>query len=158
LEWCIRELLHSETLPVDFAIDDLNIDLLRRQFSGLLDRAALAVNRAGLDLDDVIVERYLLCSNGRDPVIPVAAEPLGNRAGLLERIRDGALTPVGEGLPENRGQSKPDGTAESRPPPLKRWATRPPPPLKRWATRPTHGPEHVRIQVLLVNVILEGER
>jgi len=57
-----RTVIHEETVPCNVPLDELDLDWLRRQFSALFDRAAGAVNRAGYDLDDVIVERFVTTS------------------------------------------------------------------------------------------------
>ena len=64
-----RTVIHEAMWPCDLPLDELDMDWLRRQFSTLFDEAALAVSRAGYDLDDVVFDRYIACGHNRsDPV------------------------------------------------------------------------------------------
>ena len=70
-----RKVLFEDTLPLDMRAGELALDRLRRGFSELFDRAALAVHRAGHDLDDTIVERYVVCRTMQDEetIIPMSS-------------------------------------------------------------------------------------
>lgn len=56
---------------------EADLEEIRRVFSALFDRAARATVRAGLDLDDVIVERHVDCRIGGQHV-RIAADHLSN--------------------------------------------------------------------------------
>ena len=50
----------SVTENVAFSLHDLPLDTLRREFGLLFDRAARALQKTGLDHDDVLFERVLV--------------------------------------------------------------------------------------------------
>lgn len=83
-----RKLLFDETVPMLFALDDVNLDLVRRRFAGLFDRAAHAVQLAGDEQDDAVVERYLLCRVADAEPFRVAADFVADRSALLKHITD----------------------------------------------------------------------
>ncbi len=56
-----RRVIAEESIQVDWSLEKLNLEVVRRTFSDLFDRAAVAVHRAGHDLDDVVVERRMIC-------------------------------------------------------------------------------------------------
>jgi hypothetical protein len=74
---------------LDFASDEIDLEALRRTFSGLFDEACEAVTRLGLDLDDVTVERCLMCAHGGCKY-EVLSPPLADRDRLLSAIREAA--------------------------------------------------------------------
>ena len=55
-----RELIHENALPFCTSVDAFDVQEARRSFSTLFDRAAEAVFRAGYDLDDVTVDRFVV--------------------------------------------------------------------------------------------------
>lgn len=94
-----RRLVFEETRPVQVRVDRLDLEWLRRQFAEPFDGAAQAVQRAGLDQDDTVVERILVCDfGGQDPPVSVPAAWLSDRARLQQALlehcrksgRDGA--------------------------------------------------------------------
>ncbi len=74
-----RTVIHEATLPCDVPLNELDMDWLRRRFSTLFDEAALAVNRAGYDLDDVVFDRFIAYEHkGAEPVevaLPSLTDP-----------------------------------------------------------------------------------
>jgi hypothetical protein len=75
---------------------------LPRAFSGMFDQAACAIRGEGFDLDEVIVERWLVCRGESGAEARIPAEPLSNPAQLVAVIkqalrteaRGGALTVI----------------------------------------------------------------
>jgi len=59
-----RKVVFEDVLPVDASLTEVRSYRIRVAFSTLLDAAARAVQSAGFDLDDVIVERLLVDSEG----------------------------------------------------------------------------------------------
>ncbi|MCH8243983.1 MAG: hypothetical protein IH897_15435, partial [Planctomycetes bacterium] len=54
----------SVTENVALSLHDLSLDTLQREFGLLFDRAARALPKTGLDHDDVVFERRLVCRRG----------------------------------------------------------------------------------------------
>ncbi|MEK6675691.1 MAG: hypothetical protein AABZ47_08560 [Planctomycetota bacterium] len=52
----------------------------------MMDRTAQAVFRAGYDLDDVVVERFVVCQSNDGTEVRVPAEPLSDSARLKKKI------------------------------------------------------------------------
>jgi len=92
----VRKHLHSASRVVDFALDELDLDWLRREFVPLLDEAAQAAQLAGLEPDDVVIERSMRCllTDGREFL--AAAECLADRERLLRCIVEAAAETAGE--------------------------------------------------------------
>jgi hypothetical protein len=95
-----RRVVYAETVPIEMRVDDLDLDRLRRGFAELFDRAAHAVQLAGYEQDDAVLERFLIvrCAGGEE--IVVRADWLADRERLaehiaseLERAVDGTWTP-----------------------------------------------------------------
>jgi hypothetical protein len=79
--------IHVERTEVNIELDHLDVRELCRRFSVLFDRASIAVQRMGLDLDEVILERYALLDLGQGAVIRVKAEPLSDGEKLIALFR-----------------------------------------------------------------------
>ena len=86
LNFADNDLLLTETAAVRLPLDDLDMDALRGGFSGLFDRAARAIQLQGLEQDDVVFDRFLLCECARER-FEVAAEWLSDRDRLISSIR-----------------------------------------------------------------------
>ena len=56
----MRRVVYAETVPIEMRVDDLDLDRLRRGFAELFDRAAHAVQLAGYEQDDAVLERCLV--------------------------------------------------------------------------------------------------
>ncbi|MBI4717905.1 MAG: hypothetical protein HY763_08895 [Planctomycetes bacterium] len=59
-----QEVLLTESAAVDWPVDAIDAERLRREMRSLCDRAAAGVQRAGLDLDDVTMHRWLVVRRG----------------------------------------------------------------------------------------------
>jgi hypothetical protein len=55
-----RRVVHEEASPFEATIAGLDLAHLRAAFAELFDRTMLGVQRAGLDADDVVLEREML--------------------------------------------------------------------------------------------------
>ena len=66
-----RRVVYAETVPIEMRVDDLDLDRLRRGFAELFDRAAHAVQLAGYEQDDAVLERFLIvrCAGGEEIVV-----------------------------------------------------------------------------------------
>jgi hypothetical protein len=58
----------------------------------MVDRTAEVVFRLGYDLDDVIFERYLVCSRPDEGEVHVRAEPLSDLSELARRVQRAAAS------------------------------------------------------------------
>jgi len=76
----------SVTENVAFSLQDLPLETLQREFGLLFDRAARALQKTGLDHDDVLFERRLVCRRG-DQVRDVPAEWLADQDRLVQCVR-----------------------------------------------------------------------
>ena len=76
----------SVTQDVAFSLHDLPLETLRREFGLLFDRAARALQKTGLDHDDVLFERRLVCRRG-DQECDVPADWLADRDRLVQCVR-----------------------------------------------------------------------
>ncbi len=75
----------SVTENVALSLDDLPLETLRREFGLLFDRAARALQKTGLDHDDVVFERRLVCRRG-DQTRDVPADWLADRDRLVQCV------------------------------------------------------------------------
>jgi len=82
-----REVLFECSRAVDQSCDTVEIVSLRRMFRDLFDEASDAVTKLGLDLDDVTVERSLLCAQVSQPDFKVISPPLADRESLITAIQ-----------------------------------------------------------------------
>ena len=90
----MRKHLWEATLPVDFAALDVDLDRLRRGFAALFDDAARAVQLAGYQQDDTVLERLLLCRIGEKVERMITVDCLSDRSRFLDHIRAQALGPA----------------------------------------------------------------
>ena len=81
-----RTIIAEARAAVDFSLDALDLAFLRRAFSELFDAAAADVTRAGYDLDDVVMDRFLICRapGGGESAEVVATLPVTT---LVDRVR-----------------------------------------------------------------------
>lgn len=79
--------LFAETVPVDWPADDLELGPLREGFALLFDRAAHAVQLAGYEQDDALIDRSLICEVAGVGQVPVPSVFLGD-LGRLRRLVD----------------------------------------------------------------------
>ena len=78
--------LFSAALPLDQDPGTLDLDQIRRRFAELFDQSVRAVSRAGYDLDDVVVHRYLDCRIARKELRGITAEALSDRQRLWDHV------------------------------------------------------------------------
>ncbi len=76
----------SVTENVALSLHDLPLETLQREFGRLFDRAARALQKTGLDHDDVLFERRLVCRRG-DQECDVPADWLADRDRLVQSVR-----------------------------------------------------------------------
>jgi len=87
-----RRLLHADFIPVSKPLDALDEVWLRQRFSELFDRSGQAIHRAGYDLDDVVVDRIIICVQCGGSEWQEPAEPLSDVRRMKERIRQRAAS------------------------------------------------------------------
>ena len=90
----------SVTENVAFSLHDLPLETLRREFGLLFDRAARELQKTGLDHDDVVFERRLICRRG-DQTCDVPADWLADRDRLVQCVR--SAFPDANNLPSADG-------------------------------------------------------
>ena len=70
----------------DVSLAEVDLDAVRRKFSELFDQAAHANTLAGFDLDDVLVERHIVCTADGLTPIKVAADHLSDRERFMAHV------------------------------------------------------------------------
>ncbi len=56
------KILLEKSITMDMPLDQLDLDAVRRGYSELFDQAAIGIQRAGYDLDDIEIQRSVICS------------------------------------------------------------------------------------------------
>jgi len=79
-------MVYDETLPMEMSARALDLARLRRGFAELFDRAAQAVQLAGYEQDDAVLERYLLVRAADGAEVVVSAEWLADRERLIGHL------------------------------------------------------------------------
>ena len=82
-----RRVVHTETLPIEMTLGGVDLDRLRRGFAELFDRAAHAVQFAGYEQDDAVLERFLVVRSALGEEVAARADWLTDRERLLSRTR-----------------------------------------------------------------------
>lgn len=95
-------ILFVESSPVQFSLERLDLEAIKRGFSDLFDRAAERVFRLGLDLDDVTIERFMDCriADGErhrveDPSISDVVRLRNGIVAQIELVAGGSLSAGG---------------------------------------------------------------
>lgn len=78
--------LHTERLETSLPATAAALTGLSHDFSPLFDRAACAIRAEGYDLDDVVLERWLVCRVGAGDEVRLRAEPLSDSARLADAV------------------------------------------------------------------------
>lgn len=93
----VRRLIHSQRLDIHQQLPDIDLSTLRQGFLNLMDSTARAVTSAGYDLDDVDIDRFVLCrvvgvqdETGIEGEFSVPAE-LADAQRLASSIRSASL-------------------------------------------------------------------
>ena len=81
-----RQVVYNETLPVKMAAAALDLERLRRGFAELFDRAAHAVQLAGYEQDDAVLERYLVVRVAEGAEVSIRADWLADRERLVDHV------------------------------------------------------------------------
>ena len=81
-----RQVVYDETLPIEMAAAELDLERLRRGFAELFDRAAQAVQLAGYEQDDVVLERFLIVRTVCGEEMTLSAEWLSDRERLVQHL------------------------------------------------------------------------
>ncbi|MCH7596424.1 MAG: hypothetical protein IID35_07680 [Planctomycetes bacterium] len=82
----VRSKLFEETVSVTWPLSEIDLDALRRGFAPPFDRAAHAVQLAGFEQDDAVIERYLCCRVGDRPPVDVPADSMSDRSRMIEDV------------------------------------------------------------------------
>lgn len=82
--------LFADTVSVNWPADQLELGPLREGFAVLFDRAAHAVQLAGYEQDDALIDRSLICEVVGLGQIPVPSVPLGD-LGRLRHLVDESI-------------------------------------------------------------------
>ncbi len=78
-----RTVLVEASAPFVADVDSLDLAELRMAFSALFDRTAEEVFRYRLDLDDVVVDRFLLCQAPGGATVRVPLPSLADRSSVV---------------------------------------------------------------------------
>lgn len=82
----VRSKLFEETVSVTWSLSEIDLDALRRGFAPPFDRAAHAVQLAGFEQDDAVIERYLRCRVGDRPPVDIPADSMSDRSRMIEDV------------------------------------------------------------------------
>ena len=82
-----RTVLLEETIPFSATIETLDLHELRAAFSSLFDQTAQQVFLRGLDLDDVIVERLMICRRSDGATVRVPVPALSDREAVVRSLQ-----------------------------------------------------------------------
>lgn len=85
--------------PYVQTLSEIDLDVVRRKFSELFDRTASAVFRARLDLDDVLVERQVVCRINGHPPIRISADHLSDLDRFTQHILAAARVELDRDIP-----------------------------------------------------------
>ena len=91
--------LFTEAVSVDWTVADLDIDTVRRTFAPLFDRAAHAVQLAGYEQDDALIDRSLTCRTNGIGDVQIPADSLGDVRRLRRDIRRAVDAAAGREIP-----------------------------------------------------------
>ena len=78
--------MHEQSAAFDSPLIELDLNSLRLAFVPLFDRAAHVVQLAGLEQDDSIIDRYLVCRDERGTERIIPAQWLSHRERLIESV------------------------------------------------------------------------
>ena len=81
-----RRVVYDETVPIEMRVDGHDLDRLRRGFAELFDRAAHAVQLAGYEQDDAVLERFLIVRSAYGEEVVVRADWLADRERLVDQV------------------------------------------------------------------------
>jgi len=81
-----RRVVYAETVPIETGVDGLDLGRLRRGFAELFDRAAQAVQLAGYEQDNAVLERFLIVRSAGGEEIVVRADWLADRERLVDHV------------------------------------------------------------------------
>lgn len=90
-----RTVLFDTSSPFQTTLDALDLTELRRAYSALFDRAATEVFRRGLDLDDVVVERFVVCRRADGETTRTPLTSLADRSAVVRCLAGGAGAATG---------------------------------------------------------------
>lgn len=79
-------LVAEERVPFSAELASINLTALRAACSRLFDKSARAVFLLGLDLDEVIVDRFLECRDGEESTFRIPLVSLTDRDALIRAI------------------------------------------------------------------------
>ncbi len=108
----VRSKLFEETVPVAWPLSEIDLESLRRSFAPPFDRAAHAVQLAGFEQVDAVIERYLVCRVGDRPPVDIPADSLSDRSRMIEHIVS-TLRSAGD---VGHGHATDGGGSTTRPP------------------------------------------
>lgn len=78
--------LHTEEMAFHSSLADLDLRRLQLAFSDLFDRASEAIQRLGLDQDDIVLDRFLICRTPEGPH-DIPAEWISDKARLIQSVQ-----------------------------------------------------------------------
>ena len=93
-----RTSIFRERLPIDRGLTNIDLDDLRQRFMPLFDRAAQAIQVAGYEQDDGVIERRLVCAATDGFEHTTDAEALCDADRFVARITHEVGTAAGRSL------------------------------------------------------------
>ena len=87
------KILLEKSITMDMSLDQLDLDVVRRRYSELFDQAAIGIQRAGYDLDDIEIQRSVICSLEKDDIQQFDINSIANETRFTAEILD-KISPV----------------------------------------------------------------
>lgn len=109
-----RTVLFEMSSPFPTSIEALDLTILRQAYSLLFDRVAQEVFRHRLDLDDVEVERFMVCRNADQGMSRIPLSSLADHSTVVRCVTANAGVAIVEiGAVVMQDQSPSAGSGES---------------------------------------------
>lgn len=87
------KILLEKSITMDMPLNQLDLDAIRRGYSKLFDQAAIGIQQAGYDLDDIEIQRSAICSLERGDIQQFEINSIGDESRFTAEILN-KISPV----------------------------------------------------------------